>query len=401
LVHFAPADRRGPLKDMAASSAELIAWVSGDDLARRGGCDRTYIMAAVLYYGLVGELYPVELSHMRRLQRQIAYRAGNIAALRATLDAAISKNLAMSARRLGDFIVESLGPSFGRPTTVQQAHATLERLERELSAALLAGGWETTGRADLALAILESHARLAPADVVPWQTLARLRRNQGRPADESGPMTGRTPPPSWKTDTLIGRIRAIVVMGPDGLSSLASTLNDIIRPGAPELADDDRLFVAYATARWHGSAQNAITLLARPCKATWDRAVLLLAWLHSEQQAWAQVASDCRECVATIGGMPAQGGERGAYAAAFALMLDAGAHIAFVAAGHSADYLEDAWKKLDRARALLEAERDVARRGARPTDQCAPRPVNACAPPELPSRQSRRRAHSVSRDCGR
>src|SRR5271170_383944 len=388
---------------MAASSAELIAWVSGDDLARRGGCDRTYIMAAVLYYGLVGELYPVELSHMRRLQRQIAYRAGNIAALRATLDAAISKNLAMSARRLGDFIVESLGPSFGRPTTVQQAHATLERLERELSAALLAGGWETTGRADLALAILESHARLVPADAVPWQTLARLRRNQGRPADESGPMTGRTPPPSWKTDTLIGRIRAIVVMGPDGLSSLASTLNDIIRPGAPELADDDRLFVAYAAARWLGSAQNAITLLARPCKATWDRAVrvLLLARLHSEQQARAQVASDCRECVATIGGMPAQGGERGAYAAAFALMLDAGAHIAFVAAGHSADYLEDAWKKLDRARALLEAERDVARRGARPTDQCAPRPVNACAPPELPSRQSRRRAHSVSRDCGR
>jgi hypothetical protein len=359
------------LKDMAAASPLLIAWLSGDDLVRRSGGDRAYMMAAVLHHALIGDLFPADLPPMRRLQRQIAYRAGNAVQLRAALEAAIPPNLALSARRLGDFMTESLGPGFGRPMTTAQAVAMLQRLKDELSAPLLAGGWETAGRPDLALAILESHARIAPVEDVPWQTLQRLRNGEAggeqdgdRPAD---------PPRPGPTDTPIGRIRALAAMGPEGLGALAATLNAILLPEAPALAEDERLFVAYAAARWLGASAVALPILAEPCVASWNGAVraLLLAWLHSDQQAWAQVARDCRECVTVIDALPGGGGERGAYASAYALMLDAGAHIGFVAAGHPADYLEDAWRKLERARALCAKVR------AMPLDEALGTQLNA------------------------
>jgi hypothetical protein len=341
-------------KDMVVSSPELTMWLSGDNLVRRVATDRDYIVAAVLYYALIGDLYSTDLSPMRRLQRQIAHVAGNRAALRATLEAAIPKSLATSGLQLGDFIIESLGPSFGRPMSAAQAHTALKRLEGELSAPLLAGGWETMGRPDRALAILESYSQRAPRDEVPWPTLQRLRQRGGHEPNEKAhdwePAATSPPAPS----TPISRLRAIAAGGPVANDLLVSTLDEMIKPGGPALADDERLCVAYWTARCFGADERALSLFGQPCKVKWDCVVraLLLARAHYDQRAWAQVSRDCRECMTAVGELPARGGERGAYVSSFALLLDAAAHIGFVAGGHALDYLENAWSKLNRAREI-------------------------------------------------
>ncbi len=349
-------------RDMATASPVLTSWLGGNDMFGARGPDRAHILGAVLYHSLVGDTYLPASSRIHRLQRLISYRAGNAARLRMALDAAIPPSLAAGARDLFDFVTGALAPSVGRRLTEAQAAAALQRLQTALSAPLLAGAWESLGRPDLALEILESYARVTPEEEVPWQTLTRLRglrAGDGRtdggrdPSDDSVPL----PVAAGNARSVIARIRAAADLGPPGREQLACLLAELLGPELPTLSEDEYLYVAYAKARWLDAGADAIQLLSRPCAASWNRAVraLLRARLHAGEKGWLQTVSHCRDCVQLIQGLPGRGSERGSYAMAYALLLDAQAHMAAVAAGSSSEYLEDAWHRLDRARPLVSA----------------------------------------------
>ena len=349
-------------RDMATASPSLTEWLGGADVFGRDEPDRVHMLGAVLYHCLVGDTYGPATSRVRQLQRLISYRAGNAARLRMVLDAAIPASLAKAGQNLFGFIVEALGPSLGRRLTATQAAATLQRLQTALSAPLLAGAWETAGMPELALEILESHARIAPADDVPWPTLARLRGRSGRRRRPDGPdePAGDSVPSPLFAGTersTIAKVRAAADLGPQGREQLAALLAELRGPAAPPLAEHEYLYLAYAEARWLGATAEAIERLSRRFTVSWNSAVraLLLARLHADRGGWVRVGINCRDCVDLIQAMPDRGSERGSYAMAYALLLDARAHMAVVADGHLPEYLEDAWSRLVRARPLVRA----------------------------------------------
>ena len=397
------------LKDIAGAAPATLAWLSGEDLLARREFDRAYMIGAVLHYALVGELFPQNLSTRQRIHRQLAFRAGDALALRAMLAAAVPQALAASARRLGDLVTDALRPGRARPIDAASAVRQLERLARELSPAFLAGAWETDGKPATALAILEDHARTAPTDEVPWATLARLREAMGAqtPGQPSPVRQARQQRPEAAVDgSPRGRLRGLLGQGPEARDALIEEVRRQLDPQGPALDEDQRLFVAYVCGRWLGADAAAQTALSRPCSVSWNAATraVLLARIHVGRGAWALGAREAKAAHDLVAAMPGGGERRGQYLMAHALLYDAAAHLGFVDAGSSPDYLRDVWTRLKRARghaAKLEEfslNAALSRQLGALRDRIVVQPGLADLPPELDAEMTR--SFAVANDPG-
>jgi hypothetical protein len=165
--------------NFVAASELSTAWLSGDELLGVVSPDRCYLLGAVLYYCLVSDLLPKEISRGERFRRCLSFRAGNLANARAVIQSSVPKALAVVGDQLAEFICAILGPSYGRAISPAQAIVKLEQFQTEFAPPRLASLWEAEGNDIRAIAILNAFALSANKDEIPWQVLARLRKATG------------------------------------------------------------------------------------------------------------------------------------------------------------------------------------------------------------------------------
>ena len=370
------------LNDFLQASEDSCAWLSGDELLRPALADRAYLLGAALYYCLVGDLFPPEIDRNERLRRRLMYRGGTEAKVRRVFGDVMPPSIKEQGQDLGALILNLLGPTYGRSLTSAQAALELDRLNREYSAPVLAALWEDAGNDKCAITILDAYANSTPKNDVSWEVVARLRAKMGntKGAEEAYQNLPKTP--MEETATFIARVRQIAKGGaehrPDLERLVAKFCRGIpypppIREGMlassctaepqpnPVLTDEGYLYLAYVNGRWLGHIEESLRLLQREFPVSWHKVIqaTLLARLSLDRSNWKDVTQGCREGRKMIGKLPDSGGDRGRYLRGYLDAIDGIAHVQAVEGGFSADYLNDALTKLQRAWFELEESDDL------------------------------------------
>ncbi len=336
--------------DFASASPDLLAWSSGDQLLQNGAIDLAYLAGATLYYCLIGEIFPEDLSRSERIRRLLMYRGGNGGRARTVLSAALPKSLGGLAPRISDFIASLLVPAFGRMITPARAVLELELLESELTAPKLAAAWEGEGNLHFAVAILNSFKKWAPESAVPWRTLARLCAQTGDVAGAKEAACHFEPSPPEREANFVHQIRSLAGRGAEGRADLEKAVARLDNRNPPEaLSDQEFLFLVYAKGRWLNQIDEALGFLNRDFPVSWHKIIhtLLDARFSAERARWGDVLRRCREGRAMVDKLPDRGSAAGRYATAYLELLDGIGHVRAVEAGMSEAYLEEAVVKLE------------------------------------------------------
>lgn len=350
--------------DFVRADEDCWAWLSADELLGAVHGDRAYMVGAALYYCLIAELFPKEMSRAERIHRAILYRGGNPALARKVLASALPKARAATAGPLCEFIMGLLGPSLGRSLTAARASRELERFYEELSPYRLACHWELAGSSYISRArkIMEAFAATIPDYEVPWETLKRLREKDCDPvgaADAAARAYSST-----ENLSVINHVRELINGGEQRrpeLERLTSTLRETIasgqqaKPGQPQadrLTESEYLYLAYANARWLARSDEARAWLKRDFSVSWHKVLycVLQCRLMAEKANWREVLQSCREGRRLISKMPDTGGMMGCYANAYLDLLDGISHICVVyQQSYPQEYLHDAFNRLGSA----------------------------------------------------
>lgn len=372
--------------DFAGAAPELLAWVSADEVLGGGSMvDRAYLAGAVLYYSLIGELFPEKLNRNDRIRRLLTYHAGNAARAKSVLSAALPKRLAGLGTRLSDFILSLLSPSLGRMITPARAGLEINLLQAELSPPLLAAAWEAEGNSNFAAEILNAFAQRATENEVPWETLARLRAQTGDPAGSAAAALKVPRSPQQEQATFIGHLRALASRGAEGRAEIEKEVarlksagpkktlpqSEPFREGGvsrgqqqqrvpdspdPPLSDQEFLYLVYVNGRWLARTDESLNFLERDFSVSWHRIVqaILVARFSADRNVWGGVLRSCRDCRRMIEKLPDGGSAAGRYARAYVDTMDAIGHVRAVEGGMSDAYLEDALMKFQSAWSQLQ-----------------------------------------------
>lgn len=347
--------------DFMRADEDCWVWLSADDLLGAVHGDRAYTVGAALYYCLIAELFPKEISRAERIRRTLLYRAGSPALARDVLASALPKSQAEAAGRLYDFIMGLLSPSLGRSLTAVQASRELDLFCAELSPHHLACYWEQAGPSHVSRArkILESLVATVPEYDVPWETVARLREKDGDAvgaADAAARLYKTT-----ETLSVVDHLRYLVDAGEERkpeLERVTRTLQETALPGQQDqpktrsLTEAECLYLAYVNGRRLARPNEALLWLQRDFTVSWHKVVycILLSRLLADKANWREVLQSCREGRRLVSKMPDAGGLMGRYADAYLDLLDGIAHICAVyQQSYSYDYLHDAFTRLGSA----------------------------------------------------
>jgi hypothetical protein len=347
--------------DFVRADDDCWVWLSSDELlgAMRG--DRAYALGATLYYCLIADLFPQEISRAERIRRSLLYRVGHPSLAREVLAGALPKSQVATANRLFDFIMGLLCPSLGRPLTAAQASGELDRFYEELSPHRLSCQWELEGPTHVSRArkILEAFVHTVPEYEVPWETLERLREKDGDPVAAADATARRYS--STETFSVINRVRELIDAGDERkpeLDRLTSTLRETVtldqqaHPKTHRLSEEEYLYLAYANGRRLGRPDEALLWLKRDFSVSWHKVLyrILVSRLLADKADWREVLQNCREGRRLVSKLPDTGGTIGRYADAYLDLLYGIAHICAVyQQSYSQDYLHDAFTHLGSA----------------------------------------------------
>jgi hypothetical protein len=339
------------VSDFVAASELSTVWLSGDELLGTASTDRCYLLGAVLYYCLVSDLFPHDVSRGERFRRCLSFRAGNLATARTTIQSSVPKALAAVATQLAEFICAVLGPSYGRAISPAQAVLELERFRREFAPPQLASLWEAEGNNPRAVAILNAFALSANKSEVPWQALARLRKVIGDTAGAAQALANVVQSPEQKRAVFISKTHAAGRSGSEGRAEVERAVARLSETGASTMDPEEFLFLTYMNGRFLERCDESIELLRREFTISWHKVIagVLVARFAGERGRWIEVSKACKDTRPIVSKMPDTGGIRGRYALAFLNLLDGIAHVRAVEAGYNPDYLNDAFVRFEKA----------------------------------------------------
>ncbi len=375
--------------DFAYMDETCWMWLSADELMATGACDTGYSVAACLYYALIGDLFPQDLSRTERFRRMLVYRTGNLNQLQQTLTATIPAAHTMQPGRLTAYIGTLLAPSLGRPMTTARAANELEEIARELRWDLLATAWEAHGQLRRSHRFIKRMlAHMAPSDNIAWEDVARIAIKVG---DEPLAQVARSfyrPHDYDPNNQIILKARATVLHGLPPYPELTALLDQFRDPrntgqlvnssGNPEIqaglsretnpqqiviSGETFLYLTYANGRWLEHLDEALNWLTRPQAVTWDRVItfMLRARLYAEKGEWRQAAAACAQGIAETESLPNRGSEIGTYARAYLYLLDGIAHLCGVYRHNfHTDYLNRGLERFQRAWNDLSTFQDTA-----------------------------------------
>jgi hypothetical protein len=339
------------VSDFVAASELSTVWLSGDELLGIGSTDRCFLLGAVLYYCLVSDLFPHDVSHGERFRRCLSFRAGNLATARTTIQSSVPKALAAVATQLAEFICALLAPSYGRAISPAQAVVELERFQMEFAPPRLASLWEAEGHNPRAVAILNAFALSANKSEVPWQALARLRKVTGDAVGAVQALANVVQSPEQRKAVFISKTHSAGRSGSEGRAEVERAVAKLSETGTSTMDPEEFLFLAYMNARFLERFDESIQLLRREFTVSWHKVIagVLAARFAAEGGRWIEVSKACKNTRLIVSRMPDTGGTRGRYALAFLNLLDGIAHARVVEAGYNPDYLNDAFVRFEKA----------------------------------------------------
>jgi hypothetical protein len=364
--------------DFIRADEDCWAWLSADELLGAVPRDRAYLIGAILFYCLVANLFPEEMSRSERVRRLLLYRGGNENLTRTAMASALPKCQSATSGKLADFIMGLLAPRLGRTLTTAEASHRLDQFCAELSLHNLACHWEvgaaeqrSSSHVGRARRIIETLVATAPDHEVPWDAVERLRAKDGDAAGAASAAARQTSPPH--PGTFIGYVRSLINGGDEQrqeLARLTGTLGENraaaggegnlepsgsiqeARVSTDKLSEEEYIYLAYAQGRWLTEPGQALVHLKRDFTISWNKVVrcIVAGRLNAEQADWITAAACCREGRRVLKEMSHTGGVRGRYAAAYFDLLDGIAHVCAVSQkGLGHDYLSDAFTRLESA----------------------------------------------------
>jgi hypothetical protein len=348
------------LEEFAASSPEVLAWLTADAVLGTGALDWARTVGAVIYYCVAGEVFPGDLPQSERIRRLLQNHAGNAARLRSALTLALPKALSARGVEFAGFLWSLLSPTHADTLNPAQMSRRFDEFVEEFSAPRLAGAWEVERNPRLAVEILNVFSRSAPSEDVPWQTIARLRALTGDSHGAEEVIEKHPDADGTRKPSVISRLRNLAAKGAEGREALETEVARIraaqpsspgASPASPLPSGEEFLYLAYADGRWLGRTDEALQLLDRDFSVSWYKVIreVLAARFDAERESWPKVSWHCREARHIIEKLPDQGGVNGRYVSGYIDALDGIAHLKAVEGGLGAAYLGDALVKMQSA----------------------------------------------------
>lgn len=153
----------------------LWQWLDSSMITLQGKVDNDYVLAACLYYCLVDDLLPNQLSKPEQFDRWLRSRVGSSDAIFRAYARALPRTYSDEARQLATAVWEKLNPQYeGQKQGNQESDYWLSAFTN-LTDARLALRWEREGHLDKAQDLLLQSANYGHSQEKSWLRLVRLK----------------------------------------------------------------------------------------------------------------------------------------------------------------------------------------------------------------------------------
>jgi hypothetical protein len=317
-------------------------WMNAEGLGRGGDPQPTRIVGAALYHAFVGEFHGATLATGVVLQRVLRGRLPRLARLEDAIEESLPYSFDAETRELAALVGDLLDND--AETSSDALHERVQAISRLLTPLRLAVRFEHEQHPEIALRLVEDHARSMPPEEVAWDTVTRMR---------------------WWARDGVGALEAALHGAQfgqqDGVRSLIRILRDAAAVGAPEVTsvlaasveqvhprllemDVVRLAVADFELRVLRREERLDALLDRSATTPWYELVrrLMQAQRSARQGEYAKVARIAEQALAFASANGIDKNVGGAYAAGHLAYLNGIAHYGAVATYNDSSYLGDA-----------------------------------------------------------